>query len=583
MEGCSGSADGSDSTRGSGDISSNCSGVGSLTGSGVGSRIGSGVGSLMGSGVGSLTGSGVDSLTGSGVGSLTGSGVGSLMGSGAESGSGENSKSFSCIASIDLIWVDVASAVFSSTAASTASSGSSGLTLATATVAVATTVLATAAAAISFSDSATALGPRFTGVGVLLPTVFLGLEALGAAVLEAGVLEAVGLLSCGLGGLDVFVSVALLGVGFLEVTSDFEEDLGVSGFADFAVEAGRGDSADFLAAGVPGLVTSFFKGVVFLDVCDAEGLPPEGVVEVGLEAAGFVPMVEVFGVGGLDAAGELLAALVVEGLVEPEAGRVAPAGAVLVVLETGALSGLGEAVELGLVGVAEAGLEARGFFVAAAVVLVLTPLAVLDGIFLVVPVVDFAPSVAREAAAVFFSATFVVLFDAGAPVVPVGFLAVVGVVFLSEAGVVFLVTPLVWGLDTPFDGRAWDVLDREPGVVLVGAVPGFVLAAVLLVVLALESPEVLLLVLAAGVPLASCGWGSTGPVSSTGCCDISPSTELAAWLGSCPAASFGGLDSNVSIGSIAAVATPSGFISPSMVVRLCKAGLNRMATGREAF
>lgn len=69
---------------------------------------------------------------------------------------------------------------------------------------------------------------------------------------------------------------------------------------------------------------------MFLDVCDAGGLPPEGVVEVGLEAATFVPVVEVFGVGGLDAAGELLAALVLEGLVEPEAGRVAPTGVVLV-------------------------------------------------------------------------------------------------------------------------------------------------------------------------------------------------------------------------------------------------------------
>lgn len=572
MEGCSGSADGSVSTRGSGDFSYNCSGVGSLTGSGVGSRIGSGVGSLMGSGVGSLMGSGVGSLTGSGVGSLMGSGVGSLTGSGVDS------KSFSCTASIGLIWLDVTSAAF----ISTAGSGSSDLTQAAAT-AVTATALAAAATAISFSDSPTALGPRFTGVGVLLPTVFLGLDALGAAVLEAGVLEAVGLLSCGLDGLDVFVSEALPGVGFLEATSDFGADLGVSGFADFAAEAGRGDSADFLAAGVPGLVTSFFKGVVFLDACDVGGLPPEGVVEVGLEAAGFVLVVEVFGVGGLDAAGELLAALVVEGRAVPEAGRGAPAGAVLVVLETGALSGLGEAVELGLGAVAEAGLEARGFFAAAAVVFVLTPLAVLDGVFLVVPVVDFAPLVAGEAAVVFFSATFVVLFDVGAPVVPVGFLAVVAVVFLSEAGVVFLATPLVWGLDTPFDGRAWAVLDREPGAVLVGAVPGFVLAAVLLVVLALESPEVLLLVLAAGVPLASCGCASTGPVSPRGCCDISPSTELAAWLGSCPAASVGGLDSNVSIGSIAAVATPSGFISPSVVVRLCRAGLNKMATGQSAF
>lgn len=46
----------------------------------------------------------------------------------------------------------------------------------------------------------------------------------------------------------------------------------------------------------------------------------------------------------------------------------------------------------------------------------------------------------------------------------------------------------------------------EPGVVLAGLVlPGFVLAVGLLAVLALESPEVLLPVLAAGVSLAFSG------------------------------------------------------------------------------
>ncbi len=123
--------------------------------------------------------------------------------------------------------------------------------------AVAIAAAAATAAAISFSGSAraAALGPRFTGVGVLLPTVFLGLEVLVAAVL---VLEGVGLLSCGLERLGVFVSAALLGVGFLAVVSDFETDLGVSGFADFTAEEGRvrGDSAGFLDAGVAGLVTS---------------------------------------------------------------------------------------------------------------------------------------------------------------------------------------------------------------------------------------------------------------------------------------------------------------------------------------
>lgn len=64
----------------------------------------------------------------------------------------------------------------------------------------------------------------------------------------------------------------------------------------------------------------FFTGVAFLDVCDAGALPPEGVVEVGLEAAGLA-VVEVLGVAGLAAAGELLVVLAVGGRVEPVAGR----------------------------------------------------------------------------------------------------------------------------------------------------------------------------------------------------------------------------------------------------------------------
>lgn len=64
----------------------------------------------------------------------------------------------------------------------------------------------------------------------------------------------------------------------------------------------------------------FFTGVAFLGVCDAGGLPPEGVVEVGLEAAGLA-VVEVLGVAGLAAAGELLVVLAVGGRVEPVAGR----------------------------------------------------------------------------------------------------------------------------------------------------------------------------------------------------------------------------------------------------------------------
>lgn len=199
----------------------------------------------------------------------------------------------------------------------------------------------------------------------------------------------------------------------------------------------------------------------------------------------------------------------------------------------------------------------------------MTPLAVVDGVFLaaVVPVIDFAPLVAGAAPVAFFSPTLVL--EAGAEVVPVGFLAGagVGVVFFTAAGGVFFATPLVCGLDTPFERRLWDVLGRDPVVVLVWVlVPGFVLVAVaLLGVLALGSPDVLLLGFAAGLSLAWSGWGSTWSVSAAGCCGISCSTGLAAWLASCPAAgaaSFTGLDSNVSIGSSAAVATPSGFISP---------------------
>lgn len=60
-----------------------------------------------------------------------------------------------------------------------------------------------------------------------------------------------------------------------------------------------------------------------LDVCDAGGLPPEGVVEASLEAAGLAGVVveEVFGVVVLGVAGELLAVLEVGVRVGPVAGR----------------------------------------------------------------------------------------------------------------------------------------------------------------------------------------------------------------------------------------------------------------------
>lgn len=167
-------------------------------------------------------------------------------------------------------------------------------------------------------------------------------------------------------------------------------------------------------------------------------------MEVGLGVAGLAAPEGVLGVAGLAVAGELLALLLVGG--RDEAGRgvgVVPVVG-LVVLETGGLSGLGEATELGLVEDAVAGLGAGGFLAAAAVVLDLTPLAFVDGVFLavVVPVTDFAP---LEAPVAFFSATLPGVLEAGAPAVPVGFLdeAEVGVLFLSAAGVVFLATPLV--------------------------------------------------------------------------------------------------------------------------------------------
>lgn len=197
------------------------------------------------------------------------------------------------------------------------------------------------------------------------------------------------------------------------------------------------------------------------------------------------------------------------------------------------------------------------------VVLLFASFEVVGGVFFaVVPLTDFAPLVAGVAPVVFFSPTLLLV--AAAPVGPLGFLvaAVLGVLFLTAAGGVFFDTPLVWGLELPFERWLWDVLGLGADVVLVGLVVlGFDLAVVLLEVLALDSPTVLLPVLAAGVSLVWTGWGSS---CSTGCCGISSSMGLAASLGSCsPAgtASFTGLDSNVSICSRAAVTTPSGFIS----------------------
>lgn len=237
------------------------------------------------------------------------------------------------------------------------------------------------------------------------------------------------------------------------------------------------------------LLTSFFTGVVVLDVCDAGALPAEGVV--GLEVGGFDEAVEGLEVAGLGAAAELLVVLLL-------GGRVADVlEGVLVVLETWALSGLGEAVELSFVAVEAAGFGAAGFLAAAVVELVLTPLAEV-GVFLAAVVVVLAPLV-RDVG-VFFSAGFGLLL--GVDVVPVGFL-VTGVLFLSEAGVVFLGTPLLWGLETPLESRPGVVFD--PVVLLVGVVPGLVFV-VLLGVLDVASPEGFLLDFA-GVSLD--GSGST--------------------------------------------------------------------------
>lgn len=208
----------------------------------------------------------------------------------------------------------------------------------------------------------------------------------------------------------------------------------------------------------------------------------------------------------------------------------------------------------------------------------LTVLLVVDGDFVaaVSPVV-FALFAADGAPVVFFSATLVF----GAPVELVAVLVAAelgALLFLAKAaaavvaGAFLDATPLVGGLDdVPFDKRLWVVLGRVLDVVLPGAeadlpavlMLGLDFSRALLDGLALRSPEALLLILAARVSLVWSGWAIT---ASADCCGVSPSTALVGWLGSwTPAgsgsASFSGLDSNVSTGSIAAVTTPSGFIS----------------------
>lgn len=108
------------------------------------------------------------------------------------------------------------------------------------------------------APAAAGLGPRLTGVGVVVPTAFLGLVALVAPGLVPGVLEGVSFE--GVLGLLALASAAFaaLAAGFL-VESGFavRADLGVSGLVVLAGEGRvRGEAAGFLAAGVAGLLTS---------------------------------------------------------------------------------------------------------------------------------------------------------------------------------------------------------------------------------------------------------------------------------------------------------------------------------------
>lgn len=377
---------------------------------------------------------------------------------------------------------------------------------AAAAMAAATAASWVSPALVAGSAAVVGLGPRFTAMGVLLPTVFLGVEAFPAG-LVLGVLGPALTSFEGVGLLGVFlVSAALLlAAGFLGVESglDAEADLGVSGLVVLAGEVRvRGAAAGFLVAD---LVTSFLTGVAVFEGCDVGVRPAEGVVEPALAEAGLgvVEVVLAVGVPGLAVVVELLAVLAVAGLAAAEAGRDpgAPAAG-LVVLETGGLSGLGAAAVQGLV-------VAVGFL--AAVLVALTSLVGAAGVFFAaVPVVAFTPLVAagaevgRVVPAGFFSPTLVVVLVEGTTAVPTGLL---GVVFSGAPVVVFLATPLVCGLETPLVSRLWAVLGRDPGpvvVLIVAVVPGFVLAAGALV-LAFGSAAALLFPVLVGATWAGSG------------------------------------------------------------------------------
>lgn len=377
---------------------------------------------------------------------------------------------------------------------------------AAAAMAAATAASWVSPALVAGSAAVVGLGPRFTAMGVLLPTVFLGVEAFPAG-LVLGVLGPALTSFEGVGLLGVFlVSAALLlAAGFLGVESglDAEADLGVSGLVVLAGEVRvRGAAAGFLVAD---LVTSFLTGVAVFEGCDVGVRPAEGVVEPALAEAGLgvVEVVLAVGVPGLAVVVELLAVLAVAGLAAAEAGRDPGAPvAGLVVLETGGLSGLGAAAVQGLV-------VAVGFL--AAVLVAFTPLVGTAGVFFAaVPVVAFTPLVAagaevgRVVPVGFFSPTLVVVLVEGTTAVPTGLL---GVVFSGAPVVVFLATPLVCGLETPLVSRLWAVLGRDPGpvvVLIVAVVPGFVLAAGALV-LAFGSAAALLFPVLVGATWAGSG------------------------------------------------------------------------------
>lgn len=170
-----------------------------------------------------------------------------------------------------------ASSVAAGTKAVAESSGASSEVTTETTAATAAAVAATTAGTTSFLSASVAtvsagweaLGPPFTGIGVLLPTDFFGLLVLALGLLPVVLelvltsLEGVALLSLGL--LDLTSAALLEVVGFLEADSALavEADLGVSGLVVLAgVGRVSGEDVGFLVAGVDGcLLTSNEKRI----------------------------------------------------------------------------------------------------------------------------------------------------------------------------------------------------------------------------------------------------------------------------------------------------------------------------------